>query len=113
MIARSLVAALLLATAALAQNKDDNKNNNKDNNNNNNANNNKDGLALLESVVQKGSFQDGTKALGAEDGQAVSQTSQNNFINFCEGKTLTNGLQIVDGSCNGIGKFLQRHFAGV
>src|SRR5579859_851908 len=25
-----------------------------------------------------------------------------NFINFCSGNTLTNGKQIVDGSCNGI-----------
>lgn len=25
-----------------------------------------------------------------------------NFINFCSGKTLTNGLQIKTGSCNGI-----------
>jgi hypothetical protein len=26
-----------------------------------------------------------------------------NFINFCTGKTLTNGLQVKTGSCNGIG----------
>jgi hypothetical protein len=25
-----------------------------------------------------------------------------NFINFCSGETLTNGLQNRDGSCNGI-----------
>ncbi|KAF1916120.1 hypothetical protein BDU57DRAFT_434582, partial [Ampelomyces quisqualis] len=25
-----------------------------------------------------------------------------NFINFCQGKTLTNGLQVREGSCNGI-----------
>jgi hypothetical protein len=35
-------------------------------------------------------------------------TSDNaNFINFCAGKTLTNGLQIAGGSCNGIGNFLE------
>lgn len=28
----------------------------------------------------------------------------NNFINFCVGKTITNGLQNTAGSCNGIGK---------
>jgi len=25
-----------------------------------------------------------------------------NFINFCTGKTLTNGLQVKSGSCNGV-----------
>ncbi|KAI0689386.1 hypothetical protein BC835DRAFT_256585 [Cytidiella melzeri] len=33
-------------------------------------------------------------------GQVASLTSTNNFINFCSGKTLTNGLQVVAGSCN-------------
>lgn len=32
-------------------------------------------------------------------------SDQANFINFCQGKTLTNGLQVKEGSCNGIGKF--------
>jgi hypothetical protein len=27
-----------------------------------------------------------------------------NFINFCSGSTLTNGLQVKGGSCNGVGK---------
>jgi len=27
-----------------------------------------------------------------------------NFINFCTGKTLTNGTQLAGGSCNGVGK---------
>jgi hypothetical protein len=31
-------------------------------------------------------------------------SDQANFINFCQGKTLTNGLQVKEGSCNGIGK---------
>ncbi|KAF9056426.1 hypothetical protein BJ165DRAFT_1522337 [Panaeolus papilionaceus] len=34
------------------------------------------------------------------EGQVASLTSTNNFINFCLGKTLTNGQQIVEGSCN-------------
>jgi hypothetical protein len=29
-----------------------------------------------------------------------------NFINFCTGKTKTNGLQVKAGSCNGIGKLV-------
>src|SRR5271170_651649 len=29
-------------------------------------------------------------------------SSDNNFINVCAGQTLTNGLQILNGSCNGI-----------
>lgn len=61
------------------------------------------GLTLDAAAVQSGSFVDGSTSIGAEAGQALSQTSQNNFINFCSGKTLTNGLQIVGGSCNGIG----------
>ena len=33
-----------------------------------------------------------------------------NFINFCSGQTLTNGLQVKAGSCNGIGKELTKGF---
>lgn len=54
-------------------------------------------------AIQSGSFTDGSAALGAEAFQAASLTSENNFINFCAGETLTNGFQITDGSCNGIG----------
>lgn len=61
------------------------------------------GTTLLANVIQKGSQVDGSKQIGAaEVGQALSQTSTNNFINFCSGQTLTNGLQITSGSCNGI-----------
>ena len=61
------------------------------------------GLTLLANAIQKGSFNDGSDEIGAaEVGQAKSATSQNNFINNCAGKTLTNGLQITTGSCNGI-----------
>jgi len=63
------------------------------------------GLTLLDTVLQKASFVDGSKQIGAaEVGQAKSTTSQNNFINFCAGKKLTDGLQVLEGSCNGIGK---------
>jgi hypothetical protein len=36
----------------------------------------------------------------ADPGQAASLTSTNNFINFCLGKTITNGQQVQEGSCN-------------
>lgn len=61
------------------------------------------GTTLLAAVIQKGSEVDGSQQIGAaEVGQALSATSTNNFINFCSGQTLTNGLQITTGSCNGI-----------
>ncbi|KAG9240996.1 hypothetical protein BJ878DRAFT_448389 [Calycina marina] len=61
------------------------------------------GLTLLSDAIQKGSTLDGSTETGAaEVGQAKSAVSTNNFINICSGKTLTNGEQIIDGSCNGI-----------
>jgi hypothetical protein len=88
--------------------------NNGGNNGNNNNNNNNgqasavqqqgaDGTTLSANAIQTGSFFDGSASLGADDGQALSLTDKANFINFCAGKTLTNGLQITTGSCNGIG----------
>lgn len=63
-------------------------------------------LTLLDTVIQKGSFNDGSNEIGAnEAAQAKSLTSTNNFINNCAGKTLTNGFQVTTGSCNGIRKF--------
>jgi len=38
----------------------------------------------------------------AEAGQVASLTSTNNFINFCVGKTITNGQQVKGGSCNSV-----------
>lgn len=58
-------------------------------------------LQLNPSNVQTGSQSDGLAS--AEAGQAASATDPANFINFCTGKTLTNGLQVKGGSCNGIG----------
>jgi len=64
------------------------------------------GTTLSANAIQSGSFNDGSNEIGAaEVGQALSKTSQNNFINNCAGKTLTNGLQITTGSCNGISKW--------
>lgn len=63
------------------------------------------GTTLSANAIQSGSFVDGSQEIGAaEVGQAKSLTSTNNFINNCAGKTLTNGLQITTGSCNGISK---------
>lgn len=87
--------------------------------NNNNGGNAADssagGLTLTSNAVQAGSTNDGSDEIGAaEVGQAKSLTSANNFINNCAGKTLTNGLQVTTGSCNGISKsysldFFDRH----
>jgi len=60
------------------------------------------GLTLSADAVQKGSESSGVGDIGSEAGQALSAVSTNNFINVCAGKTLTNGLQITGGSCNGI-----------
>jgi hypothetical protein len=61
---------------------------------------------LSPNAIQSGSFNDGSDEIGADEvGQALSLTSTNNFINNCVGKTLTNGLQVTTGSCNGISKF--------
>lgn len=98
MVSKTILSASALFALAFAQN----NNNNGNNGGNNNA---ADSTTLSDDALQTGSFFDGGDGLGAEDGQALSTTSKNNFINFCAGKTLTNGLQITDGSCNGIGKW--------
>ncbi|PQE05920.1 ribosomal s17 protein [Rutstroemia sp. NJR-2017a BVV2] len=59
-------------------------------------------LTLNANAIASGSFSDGLSEIGSEKFQAASATSQNNFMNFCAGQTLTNGLQITTGSCNGI-----------
>ena len=61
-----------------------------------------DGTALNPAVIQTASASVGN--VNATAGEAESLTSNNNFVNFCQGKTLTNGLQTKTGSCNGIGK---------
>ncbi len=52
------------------------------------------------SVVAKGSSSNGLN--NATAGTSASLTSTNNFINFCTGKTITNGQQVKGGSCNPI-----------
>lgn len=111
MVSKTFLSAAALFTLALAQNRNGGGGNNGGNQGNNGGNqgggggNGADSTTLSDNAIQSGSFSDGSEGLGAEDGQAASQTSQNNFINECAGKTLTNGLQITDGSCNGIRKY--------
>lgn len=69
-----------------------------------NAQADRDGTQLAPNAIQTGSQFDGQDALGANDDQSPALISNNNFINYCSGKTLTNGLQITTGSCNGIGR---------
>jgi len=59
-------------------------------------------LQLNPANVQSGSDQTGQNGTDAEAGQVNSATDPANFINFCTGKTLTNGLQVKTGSCNGV-----------
>ena len=67
-----------------------------------NASKGNSALILLASNVQNASDARGIDTQNAEKAQAASATAPNNFINFCSGKTLTNGLQVKSGSCNGI-----------
>ena len=58
-------------------------------------------LALDPAVISPGLAQDGQGA-NPDPGQVRSLTSRNNFINFCltQNTELTNGKQVVGGSCN-------------
>ncbi|KAI5806207.1 hypothetical protein EDC01DRAFT_609614, partial [Geopyxis carbonaria] len=67
-----------------------------------NAGGNADALALDPNNVQDASQATGQEGGAADPAQADSATDDANFINFCTGKTLTNGLQVMAGSCNGI-----------
>jgi hypothetical protein len=78
-----------------------NNNQNGGNNNQNGGNNNGGGntdpqtsLTLDPSVIQT------INGKGQAAGEADSLVSTNNFIGFCVGKTITNGLQVQGGSCN-------------
>ncbi|KAG7009194.1 hypothetical protein G7Y79_00003g010620 [Physcia stellaris] len=66
--------------------------------------NNGAAATLNADALQTGSGLTGQQngASGIKAGQAPSQTDTANFINFCSGKTLTNGKQVKTGSCNGI-----------
>jgi hypothetical protein len=80
-----------------------NGNNNGGNNNNNGGNGGGDAQSsttLDPAVISKGFEQNGQAT--QEAGQVPSLTSSNNFINFCltTNQPLTNGAQVVDGSCN-------------
>ncbi|KAJ2902347.1 putative ribosomal protein s17 protein [Zalerion maritima] len=85
-------------------NNDNNDNSNNNNNNNDNGNGAGGGqqLCLNQDSVQSASSQTGQGGNNVAEGQVASQTDDANFINFCSGQTVTNGLQIQEGSCNGI-----------
>ncbi|KAK6524142.1 hypothetical protein TWF694_005803 [Orbilia ellipsospora] len=115
MFIKKATALLLLAAVAQAGTADNflaarrnviearqNRNNNNKNNNNNNNNGGNNALALNPNNVQTGSQQTGQNGTDVQAGQVNSATDPANFINFCTGKTLTNGLQVKTGSCNGI-----------
>ncbi|KAK2008386.1 hypothetical protein LZ32DRAFT_540081 [Colletotrichum eremochloae] len=55
---------------------------------------------LIQSASSLTGQEPGTK--GIKSGQAAAATDKYNFINFCEGHTITNGQQLAGGSCNGI-----------
>ncbi|RDW56820.1 hypothetical protein BP5796_12887 [Coleophoma crateriformis] len=56
---------------------------------------------LSANALQTGSNSNG-QATTLVSGQTPSATNGANFINFCAGEVLTNGLQIATGSCNGV-----------
>ncbi|KAK1248822.1 hypothetical protein MKX08_007042 [Trichoderma sp. CBMAI-0020] len=81
-------------------NQGNNQGNQGNNNQGGNANNGGGSVTLDSNLIQTGSQQDGNNPGG--EGQVASATDNENFINFCQGKTLTNGAQVKTGSCNGI-----------
>ncbi|KAL1840397.1 hypothetical protein VTJ49DRAFT_523 [Mycothermus thermophilus] len=56
--------------------------------------------AALQTASYYHGLEDGTP--GIRPGLSKSETDRSNFINFCAGRTLTNGQQNRAGSCNGI-----------
>ncbi|KAK2075315.1 hypothetical protein P8C59_009449 [Phyllachora maydis] len=57
---------------------------------------------LNANAVQTGSASTGQANGVTTDGQVHSATDKSNFINFCAGHILTNGIQHKGGSCNGV-----------
>ncbi|EPS45717.1 hypothetical protein H072_143 [Dactylellina haptotyla CBS 200.50] len=76
--------------------------NNRNGNNGGNGGNGGNALALNPNLVQTASQNTGQNGADVAPGQVNSATDPANFINFCQGKTLTNGAQNRGGSCNGI-----------
>jgi len=70
------------------------------NSSSNNSSDPQTSLTLLSNLVETGLESNGQQTPVA--GQVASLTSSNNFINFCVGKTITNGQQVTAGSCNPI-----------
>ncbi|KAH7146760.1 hypothetical protein B0J13DRAFT_473598 [Dactylonectria estremocensis] len=55
---------------------------------------------LIQSASRLTGQEPGTAGIKA--GQSPSATDRNNFINFCKGQQITNGVQVRTGSCNAI-----------
>ncbi|KAF2759357.1 hypothetical protein EJ05DRAFT_499771 [Pseudovirgaria hyperparasitica] len=66
--------------------------------------NKRQGVCLFADVISPNSAKTGQEegTAGIKAGQAASATDENNFINFCTGSLITNGLQANGGSCNPI-----------
>lgn len=94
--AASSTSSAAAASSAVTNN---NKNTGGNAGNNNGGGNPQTSLTLDPSVINSNFAQTGQQG-ATEAGQVASLTSTNNFINFCVGKTLTNGQQVKSGSCN-------------
>jgi hypothetical protein len=88
------------STGAADQGANNNGGNNDNNGGGGNGGDAQSSTTLDPAVISKGFEQNGQAT--QEAGQVPSLTSSNNFINFCltTNQPLTNGAQVVDGSCN-------------
>jgi len=88
------------AAATPAANINKNTGGNGGNGNNNGGGGNPQTSLTLDNSVINSNFAKSGQEGATEAGQVASLTSKNNYINFCLGKTLTNGQQVKGGSCN-------------
>jgi hypothetical protein len=77
------------------------------------AGNAQNGGCLSANGINVGSKFNGSGALGFNDQEVNSLTDNFNFINFCTGKQLTQGIQNPAGSCNPIGEFSSERHAAI
>lgn len=98
--------AIFSLALAIPQNRNGNNGgqggNNDNGGNGGNTGGNNGGTTLNAANIQKASDSNGNP--DQAEGQSASATDPANFINFCNGKQITNGAQLTGGSCNGIGK---------
>lgn len=99
--------AMLDIAAAVPQNRNGNTGQNQNGNTGTGTTGNTGSTAGSVTTLDAANIQEASSSNGNPNtaiGQAASLTDPANFINFCSGKTVTNGLQNTAGSCNGIGK---------